>query len=79
MKENLYYGTLCCLFVMTVYGLNSGTRAPFHSIGKIPQMIRGLHMVYLCILILIVVANYEDAREIVSIFNTKPSEETLKR
>ena len=42
-------------------------------------MVRGLHMVYVCILIVMVCSNYDVARYIVSIFERHPTEEQLAK
>jgi len=40
---------------------------------------RGIILFYCCVLILVLSNNYDDAREVVSIFEAKPSEERLKK
>lgn len=77
-KENLFRGTIGCLGYLLVQGLNSSTRLPFYSIGKIPQMLRGIQFFYICLLIVILTSNHKDAMYIISIFSAKPSEEDLE-
>ena len=74
---NLFRSTLACILVLACFGLNASDRTPFVTIGKIPQMVRGLHMVYVCLLIVIVCSNYDVARYIVSLFEKHPTEEQL--
>jgi hypothetical protein len=79
MKENLFRGSILCILFLALIGLNSAKRQPYTTAGTAPQFVRGLIMFYVCVLILILSSNYEDARDIVSIFEAKPSQKVLDR
>lgn len=78
-RDNQFIATFMIMMVISTIGLNTAERLPFTTIGKIPQMLRGIHITYICILIMIVTSKYEDARDIYLIFDKPPTEATLKK
>lgn len=79
LKENLLRGSLICILFLAFAGLNAAKRQPYTTAGTAPQFMRGIMLFYCCVLILVVSSNYDDAREIVSVFEEKPSEVRLKK
>lgn len=76
-KENLFRGCMICILFLAAVGFNSAKRQPFTTAGTAPQMMRGIIMFYCCALIMILSNNYEDARDIISVFEAKPSQDEL--
>ena len=79
IRGNLFRASMACIVALTAFGINSSIRPPFTTIGKIPQLLRGVHMVYLCILIIMSCLNWSEARFLYSVFEDHPTEEALAK
>ena len=77
LKQNLYRSSILCTIFLALVGFNSAVRQPYITAGTAPQFMRGIIMFYCCVLIFVLSNNYEDAREIVSVFEAKPTQEKL--
>lgn len=76
--ENMKISIIMCLLFLTLASFNSTSRHPFTSIGNLPAIGRGLGMTLCCFFIFILCNNWDDAREIISIIENKPTAAELK-
>ena len=72
-------GFIVIALIYATIGLNTSKRLPFTTIGFVPQMLRGIHMTYIAVLVLVLCSSYNIGREIIFIFDTPPTQEKLEK
>ena len=78
-KTNLARATGLCLLFISVALYNTSRNNPYSTLGRVQLMARGVSVVLVCVLIFIVTANYDDAREITSIFERLPTQAEIDK
>lgn len=77
-RENMQISLLMCLVFLTLATFNTSAQHPYSTIGNLPAIGRGLGMTLCCTLIFILCNKYEDARDVISIIERKPTAAELK-
>lgn len=76
-RENMQVSVLMCFLFLTLATFNTSNKHPYSTIGNLPAIGRGIGMTLCCILIFILCNNYEDARNVISILEKKPTQAEL--